>query len=139
MKVKFSNKNRSEVLHELKYSPCGKYLAVGSNENSVDLYRTSDYKRLNTCSGNSSFITHIDWSSDSKYLQTNSGDGARLIFEVPSCKQFLGKVKEIKWNTFTGVLGEEVVGIWEKYTNKTDVNATDANFDENCIVTGDGK
>jgi len=35
------------------------------------------------------------------------------------------------------VLGSEVAGIWEKYTNKTDVNASDANFDEKCIVTGD--
>lgn len=41
------------------------------------------------------------------------------------------------WSTFTGVLGTEVVGIWEKYTNKTDINATDAYFDEQCIVTGD--
>lgn len=140
MKQIFKNKIRNEVLHEIKYSPCGKYLAVGSNDNYVDVYLTDKYKRLNTCSGNSSFITHIDWSEDSKYLQTNSGDGARLIYELPGCKQFTksDEIKEIKWKTFTGVLGSEVLGIWEKYTNKTDVNATHANFDQHCIVTGDG-
>ncbi len=35
------------------------------------------------------------------------------------------------------MLGDEVVGIWEKYTDKTDVNSADANFDEQCLVTGD--
>ncbi|CAF0889090.1 unnamed protein product [Brachionus calyciflorus] len=139
MKVIYNQKIRNEVLHEMKYSPCGKYLAVGSNENYVDVFQTPKYKRLNTCSGNSSFITHLDWSKDSKYIQTNSGDGFRLIYELPGCKQFTKspEIKNIKWQTFTGVIGDEVAGIWEKYTNKTDVNASDANFDENCIVTGD--
>ena len=38
---------------------------------------------------------------------------------------------------WTGVLGNEVNGIWEKYTDTNDVNATDANYREECIVTGD--
>ena len=56
------------------------------------------------------------------------------------CKQFTvaAEIEKIEWFTFTGVLGNEVVGIWEKYTNKTDVNASDAHFSEKCIVTGDG-
>jgi WD40 repeat protein len=136
----FQSKIRSEVLHEMKYSPCGKYLAVGSNDNYVDVFVTSNYKKTGTCSGNSSFITHLDWSKDSQYIQTNSGDGARLIYKVPGCKQFTttAEIEKIQWQTFTGVLGNEVVGIWEKYTNKTDINATDAYFDQKCIVTGDG-
>ena len=83
MRVVYQNKIRSEVLHEMKYSPCGKYLAVGSNDNYVDVFSTSNYKKLGTCSGNSSFITHLDWSNDSEYIQTNSGDGARLIYKIP--------------------------------------------------------
>lgn len=39
--------------------------------------------------------------------------------------------------TFTGVLGQEVNGIWEKYTDTNDVNAVDANFDAETVVTGD--
>lgn len=141
MNTIFEKKIREEVLHEIKYSPCGEYLAVGSNDNFVDVFKSSGYKKIGHCTGNSSFITHIDWSEDSRFLQTNSGDGARLIYELPDCKQFTKseEIKNIKWKTFTGVLGNEVLGIWEKYTNKTDINATDANFAENCIVTGDGK
>ena len=78
-------KKRKEVLHEMKFSPDGQLLAVGSNDNFVDLYSISEgYKHVGHCSGNSSFITHLDWSVDSKYIQTNSGASERLYFQVPS-------------------------------------------------------
>lgn len=35
------------------------------------------------------------------------------------------------------MLGAEVNGVWEKYTDTTDVNASDTNFQHGVIVTGD--
>ncbi|WAR18910.1 EMAL6-like protein [Mya arenaria] len=133
-------KDRKEVLHEMKFSPCGKFLAVASNDNFVDIYSVEQrYKRVGTCSGNSSFITHIDWSEDSKYLQTNSGAAERLVFKMPTGKQATNKdeLSAIHWSTFTGVLGQEVNGIWEKYTDTNDVNAVDTNYEGKVAVTGD--
>lgn len=77
-------KDRKEAIHELKYSPDGTYLAVGCNDSSVDIYGVAQrYKKVGECVGSLSFITHLDWSSDSRYLQTNDGNGKRLLYRMP--------------------------------------------------------
>lgn len=79
-------KDRKEAIHELKYSADGAYLAVGSNDNSIDIYGVLQrYKKVGECVGSLNFITHMDWSADSKYLQTNDGSGRRLFYNMP-CK-----------------------------------------------------
>lgn len=91
-------KDRKEVIHEMKFSPDGCYLAVGSNDGPVDIYAVAQrYKKTGECNRSSSFITHIDWSLDSKFLQTNDGAGERFFYRMPCklrrrlyCLQFCG-------------------------------------------------
>lgn len=86
-------KDRKEAIHELKYSPDGAHLAVGSNDNSVDIYGVVQrYKKVGECIGSNSFITHMDWSTDSKFLQTNDGSGRRLFYRMPSKSMFPGRL-----------------------------------------------
>lgn len=40
-------KDRKEVIHEMKFSPDGTYLAVGSNDGLVDIYAVAQrYKKV---------------------------------------------------------------------------------------------
>lgn len=133
-------KDRKEVIHEMKFSPDGSNLAVGSNDGLVDVYAVAQrYKKVGECNKSSSFITHLDWSVDSKYLQTNDGAGERLFYKMPSGKHLTSKdeIKGIHWATWTCVIGPEVSGIWPKYTDINDINSVDANYNSAVLVTGD--
>ncbi|XP_041958628.1 echinoderm microtubule-associated protein-like 6 [Alosa sapidissima] len=132
-------KDRKEVIHELKFSPDGSYLAVGSNDGLVDIYAVAQrYKKVGECNRSSCFITHLDWSVDSRFLQTNDGAGERLFYRMPAGK-YLPKeeAKGIHWMTWTCVLGPEVNGIWPKYSTVNDINSVDANYSSAVLVTGD--
>ncbi|KAM7408259.1 hypothetical protein PAMA_002117 [Pampus argenteus] len=133
-------KDRKEVIHEMKFSPDGAYLAVGSNDGLVDIYAVAQrYKKVGECSKSTSFITHLDWSLDSKILQSNDGAGERLFYRMPMGKPVVskGEVKGQRWASWSGVLGSEVSGIWPKYSNLTEINAVDANHAAAVLVTGD--
>nr|XP_036847784.1 echinoderm microtubule-associated protein-like 5 isoform X5 [Manis javanica] len=133
-------KDKKEAVHELKYSPDGTYLAVGCNDSSVDIYGVAQrYKKFGECVGSLSFITHLDWSSDSRYLQTNDGNGKRHFYRMPGGKEVTNKeeIKGVHWASWTCVSGLEVNGIWPKYSDINDINSVDGNYIAQVLVTAD--
>ncbi|XP_077381859.1 echinoderm microtubule-associated protein-like 6 isoform X9 [Festucalex cinctus] len=132
-------KDRKEVIHELKFSPDGSFLAVGSNDGVVDVYAVAQrFKKVGECSRSAAFITHLDWSVDSRFLQTNDGAGEHLFYRMPAGKLVSKEeAKGVHWMTWTGVLGPEVNSIWPKYSNVTNVNSVDANYSGAVLAAGD--
>uniref|UniRef100_A0A8C3G6B9 EMAP like 1 n=1 Tax=Cyclopterus lumpus TaxID=8103 RepID=A0A8C3G6B9_CYCLU len=133
----------NEQLSVVCYGPDGNFLAIGSHDNYIYIYAVAEngrkYSRVGKCSGHSSFITHLDWSVDSQYLVSNSGD-YEILYWIPSvCKQVVSveTTRDIEWATHTCTLGFQVFGLWPDGSDGTDINAACRSSDKSLLVTGD--
>ncbi|XP_074069165.1 echinoderm microtubule-associated protein-like 1 isoform X2 [Macrotis lagotis] len=133
----------NEQLSVMRYSPDGNFLAIGSHDNCIYIYSVYDngrkYSRIGKCSGHSSFITHLDWSVNSQYLVSNSGD-YEILYWVPSvCKQVVSveTTRDIEWVTYTCTLGFHVFGVWPEGSDGTDINAVCRSHKKKLLSTGD--
>uniref|UniRef100_A0AAQ5YVY7 HELP domain-containing protein n=1 Tax=Amphiprion ocellaris TaxID=80972 RepID=A0AAQ5YVY7_AMPOC len=108
----------NEQLSVMRYSPDGSFLAVGSHDNFIYIYNVTEsgrrYIRFGKCNGHSSFITHLDWSKDGKYIITVQ-----------------------KWASYTCVLGFHVMGVWLEGSDGTDINALCRSHDERMVAVAD--
>ncbi|KAJ3210784.1 Echinoderm microtubule-associated protein-like 5 [Dinochytrium kinnereticum] len=133
--------SKLHAVEVLKFSPNGKHLAVGTHDDVIYVWETSatDLKLVGVCKGHSSFVTHLDWSADSAYIQSTSGDYELLFWSLPACTQVTSatSVKDVAWNTFTCTFGWPVQGIWEKGMDGTDINCVERNPEKTCVASGD--
>ncbi|XP_046432655.1 echinoderm microtubule-associated protein-like 2 isoform X2 [Neodiprion fabricii] len=135
----------SEPLQVVRFSPDGSSLAIGSRDNSIYIYQVNDdatkYSRVGRCMqkrtrgirGHSSFITHLDWSVDSQYLRSNSGDYELLYWNPGICRQIpkSSLLRDVDWATHSCIISFETIGVWPESADGTDIN--------NCARSGDGK
>ncbi|KAJ8399479.1 hypothetical protein AAFF_G00411910 [Aldrovandia affinis] len=133
----------NEQLSVMRFAPDGSFLAIGSHDNYIYIYAVDEsgrkYSRVGKCSGHSSFITHMDWSVDSQYLMSNSGD-YEILYWIPSvCKQVVSveTTRDIVWVTCTCTLGFHVFGLWPEGSDGTDINAVCRSNEKRLLVTGD--
>uniref|UniRef100_A0A8C1DU72 EMAP like 3 n=1 Tax=Cyprinus carpio carpio TaxID=630221 RepID=A0A8C1DU72_CYPCA len=123
----------NEQLSVMRYSPDGSFLAVGSHDNFIYIYNVTEggrrYTRFGKCTGHSSFITHLDWSKDGKYIMSNSGD-----YEILYCKA--ARLNR-EWASYTCVLGFHVMGVWLEGSDGTDINALCRSHSERMVAVAD--
>uniref|UniRef100_A0A3B3RH68 Echinoderm microtubule-associated protein-like 4 n=1 Tax=Paramormyrops kingsleyae TaxID=1676925 RepID=A0A3B3RH68_9TELE len=134
----------NEQLSVMRYSVDGTLLAVGSHDNFIYLYTVSEkgrkYSRYGKCTGHSSYITHLDWSPDNKFIMSNSGDYEILYWDIPNgCKLIRNRseCKDIDWATYTCVLGFHVFGVWPEGSDGTDINALVRSHNRKVIALAD--
>ncbi|KAM7377754.1 hypothetical protein PAMA_014176 [Pampus argenteus] len=134
----------NEQLSVMRYSPDGSFLAVGSHDNFIYIYSVTEsgrrYTRFGKCNGHSSFITHLDWSKDGKYIMSNSGDYEILYWDIAAgCKLLRNRFesKDREWASYTCVLGFHVMGVWLEGSDGTDINALCRSHNERMVAVAD--
>ncbi|XP_045105800.1 echinoderm microtubule-associated protein-like 2 isoform X4 [Portunus trituberculatus] len=133
----------NEPIQVLKFSPNGEYLAVGSRDNYIYMYQVTEggrkYTRMGRCQGHSSFVTHLDWSADNQFLQSNSGDYELLYWNAGLCRQIVqtSQMRDVEWATSSCTLSFNTLGIWPEGADGTDVNTCTRANNNSVLVTGD--
>jgi len=94
----------TEPVHVVKFSPDGSFLALGSRDNAIYIYQVKDnyrkFARTGRCLGHSGQVTQLDWSTDSQFLQSNSGPESEILhWAVPSCRPLrdMDLVRDLTW------------------------------------------
>jgi WD40 repeat protein len=148
-----SRKDCEEDISDVKFSPDGHMLAVGSHDNYIDIYATAyvqqtktiaasfSLRHLKRCRGHTSYVTHLDWSEDNRLIRSTCGAYELMYWDVSTGKQSLSSYDTLEadteWHTHTCVLGFHVMGIWPKNADGTDVNSIDVSKNKKVIVVGD--
>jgi len=130
LRAKAKSKTR-EWIQDMKFSPDGKWLAVGSHDNSFylfDLTAGIAAMKSKACGKSSSFISHLDWSADSTYIRTVDGSYELLFYNIPAGTQATRGASDtcdMAWATQCCILGWGVQGIFQPGQSGDDVNTCD--------------
>lgn len=124
----------------MAFSPDCRYLAVGSHDNNIYVYSTSDWSLTGKCSAHNSYIMALDWCAASNYIRSNCGAYELLFHTVPDCAQDpsgRSNTKATEWATKTCKFQWETQGIYPSGTDGTHVNSVAGSCDRQLLATGD--
>ena len=135
---------RFERVADIKFSPDSKWIAVANADNGIDVYAVpgkgnsnNEFRRVAKFEGHSSFINHIDWSTDTNNpkLQSNCGAHELLYWKLykptssgglrwaPHQEKSSSSMRDEVWATHSCIYGWNVRGVWPEGADGTDINA----------------
>jgi hypothetical protein len=86
LKAYSSWKNSKQPIVVIKFSPNGQLLASGSKDGNIYVYVMNDdkktFRRQALCRGHPGAITHLDFSTNSQYIQSNCTDFALIYWDI---------------------------------------------------------
>mmetsp|Transcript_7809 Transcript_7809/g.11582 ORF Transcript_7809/g.11582 Transcript_7809/m.11582 type:complete len:673 (+) Transcript_7809:52-2070(+) len=138
-------KRNDERVEAIRFSPDGKWLAVGSADTTLNIYEVAkDFKRVARLSDHTSTIFNLSWDEESKHIVTTCrayevlywgrnkrGRWRRLPY--PST------LADEDWHDYSCTLGWKVRGVWDMsdYNDGTDINQLAVDKSRNLIAAGD--
>ena len=82
-----------------------------------------------------SYMIVFFWSSEDKFLRSILSEIKHVSFFFHRLVFILTRT-DVKWKTYTCILGWPVMGVWDPYTDGTDINAVDVCQTHPLVVTG---
>uniref|UniRef100_A0ABD2W5D4 Doublecortin domain-containing protein n=1 Tax=Trichogramma kaykai TaxID=54128 RepID=A0ABD2W5D4_9HYME len=128
------------------YNPTGEMVAMGSQNGSIYLFRVSrdgfSYKKSNKIRGTQPLV-QLDWSSDSRFLQTVTQDYDLVFWDVKALSSEKSPLimKDVKWYTHNCTVGYMVSGMWNNryYPLTTVVTTSSRSAAHDMLVSGDAE
>ena len=105
----------TKSLEDIKFSPDGKFIAVACHDNKVYVFAFHHMEQHCILSASNSFISHLDWSADSRYIRTNDGHYEILYYDVLEGRQEANgatALRDVEWKTHTCPISWATQGIW---------------------------
>jgi microtubule-associated protein-like 6 len=134
-------KHSDLIITAIKFSPDGSYIAAGSGDTNIYLYKSTDkknYQRQSICRGHTGAITQLDFSASSQYIQSNGTEHALMFWDVEGIQvKKSDSLRDVTWATYTCTLAWPVQGIWPTGADYSDINSCQAMPDLGDIVIGD--
>jgi WD40 repeat protein len=130
-----------EWIEAMRYSPDGNWLAIGSHDNFIYIYTTSDYSLVSKAQKHSSYIISLDWSLDSTAIKSTCGAYELLFWTVDHGRitQNTGGASGLKdetWASYSTHFGWHVQGIYGGVIDYTHVNRVDRSPDQTMFAIG---
>jgi microtubule-associated protein-like 6 len=131
-------------LQDVKFSPDGQSFAVASMDHKIYIYHRESFRLKGTCDRHNSFIKTFDFSVDSTYIQSDSGDFEHLYFEAEDGEHFAAgsQLKDIQWADWTCSYGWPVQGVWPYFDDidkkkAYEPSSVHRSYDETAVAVGD--
>jgi WD40 repeat protein len=138
----FEVKDMSTRIDDLKFSPDSQYLAAGSHDRVIDIYRyvgeSEDpcFVHNGRCKGHSATVIALDWSVDSQLLRSCSVDN-ELMHWNSAGKLVLEETQDKDWATWTTKVGFPVMGIWAKGMSSSEISHVYRSNNQKWVVAAD--
>lgn len=123
----------------MAYNPDGTMLGCGLEEGSLVLYHSSNrgfsYRKSKLLKGLGDALVQMDWSRDSKCIQSVSTDYEQILWDIPvmEIEKIPSTLRDVAWQGITCTLTYSVHGIWNNRNQTVDATHT------TCCSSASGK
>merc|ERR1712216_461778 len=131
-----------KAITDVAFAPNGRALALASADTNLYLHDCKDFDKQAVCGDHEEAVTHVDFSEDSKYVQTNCAKHELLFYDTAGGRQITtpSKLKDTSWTTQHCVYGWQVQGLWKNVPGLPPapaINAVDKSDDGRLVVSAD--